>query len=231
MAFLGTVVSLPVPQMSFLSHANSNVYRSHPPALYTIVENIIPSPGIKNHLSRGLQSSSALVRHCTALTLGKCLNKLGMVVALMREAQRNLEEAEEDGLWSNRLTEVEREVFRRAPELQVVVAFAQQTSKQLEDTTQPPSGASNPTQLLLLSESAQRLLWLYHRHFSQLVAEVRLDVSKLLFGFKDWEPGGRDTGFAALRQLHTLRLLHERDEIPLTGKSGLSSFVTSIFTY
>lgn len=221
MAFLGTVISLPIPRGSFLLHVGSKQYRPHPPALPTIVENIIPTSNIKSHFSRGLQSASALVQHCTALNLGKCLAKFGLVIASMREAQEALEEDEEDGLWSSRRREAEREVLRRVPDHQVIVAFAQQKATEAEQKMQPPTESPNSTKSVLLAESAQRLLWLYQRHFPQLAGEARFDVSKSLAGVQERETErSMVTGFNTLRQLHTLRLLHENEEFHLTGKTG-----------
>lgn len=193
------------------------------------MENILPSVNIKSHLSRGLQSPSALVQHCTALALGKCLTKYGAVLKSMREVQQALEEDEGNGLWSVRRSEVEREVLRRVPDFQVVVAFAQQKPAQVpmavdgevQDTTAFTKAA-------LLSESAQRLLWLYHRYLPQLVAEARFDVTRLLAGIHEGILDSDATvGLVTLRQLHTLRLLNESEEFSIMGKAGKSRIATS----
>ena len=226
-AFFGLAISLPVPRFSFLL-PGMDLYRPSPPALSTILENILPSVNIKAHLSRGLQSASALVQHCTALALAKCLVKYGEVIKSMNIAIDALEEDEEEGQWSRRRREVEREVARRVPEFQVVVAFGQQKTTELHAASSADEAAKDQgtlTKATLLAESAQRLLWLYHEHLPLLVAETRFDVAKLLQGI---EEGMSETegltiphpGLVALRQLHILRLLRESEDFSWTGKAG-----------
>lgn len=94
---------------------------------------------IKLHFSKGLQSSSSLVQHCTALALIKCLMKFDEVSRIFKNVGDALEEegvgdyyggidldGGRGGMWGKRRLEVEREVRRRVPEIQVVIAFAQQ---------------------------------------------------------------------------------------------------------
>ncbi|CCM00519.1 uncharacterized protein FIBRA_02553 [Fibroporia radiculosa] len=241
-AFFGSVISLPVPEPSFLlsDGRDQTSYQPVPPPLNTVVENILPSVNIKTHLSRGLQSSSGLVRHCSALALAKCLLKYQAVVGSLEVVGEALEE-DEEGLWHTRRRELEREVRRRVPDFQVIVAFSQRSneaasttpsvsnSDTLESIKLPAKQATNDTQSALLSESAQRLLWLYHRSLPMLVAEARFDVGKLLAGFQhgNWSinASGSSTilGFDALRQLHTLRLLGESEQFNWAGKTGSSS--------
>jgi nucleolar pre-ribosomal-associated protein 1 len=144
-----------------------------------------------------------------------------------------LEEDEEDGQWCRRRKEVEREVRRRVPEFQVVVGYSQQ--KLIDNAAQaginiPSSGQINSTRAALLSESAQRLLWLYHKCLPSLVAEARFDVGKLLLNFigtgsnetEQVPPETRSnavTSFRAVRELHVLRLLKESDQFAWSGKS------------
>ncbi|KAI0695719.1 ribosome 60S biogenesis N-terminal-domain-containing protein [Cytidiella melzeri] len=223
-AFFGSVISLPVPQMSFLLH-DANLYRPNPPSLSTIMENILPTVNIKVHLSRGLQSPSALVQHCTALALGKCLTKYGAVLTCIREIQESLEEDEEDGLWSIRRREVEREASRRVPEFQVIVAFAQQKAIQAPVSVdgEVQQSRHTVTKAALLSESAQRLLWLYHRYIPQLAAEAHFDVTRVLSSIQEGASDhGPTTSLVFLRQLHTLRLLNESEEFSIMGKTGSS---------
>lgn len=181
-------------------------------------------------MSKGLQSSSSLVQHCTALALAKCLGKYVNVIRAFQHVQKVLEEDEEDGQWSKRRREVEREVRRRVPEFQVIVGFSQQ--KPVETTVQatdiPPT---NSMKLTLISESAQRLLWLYHRCLPSLVAEARFDVGKLLHvslrrtarSINDLPEEHLDVaiGLHTVRELHVLRLLKESDQFSWSGKSRM----------
>jgi len=230
-SFFGSVISLPIPFSSFLL-PTSTFFQPSPPPLQIILENILPSVNTKNNLSKGLQSTSSLVQHCTALALAKCLAKYAEVIRIFHNVQSALEE-DEEGQWCNMRKEVEREVRRRVPEFQVIIGFSQQklvdTPAQLGDQI-PSSGQKNPTKSALLSESAQRLLWLYHRCLPSLVAEARFDVGKLLLNFtgttgsNKTENVSEEAGsniVASLRtvqQLHILRLLKESDQFAWSGK-------------
>lgn len=145
------------------------------------------------------------------------------------------------GQWSRRRKEVEREVRRRVPDFQVVVAVGQHAGA---TTTTPDTTASantantaktnvNATQAALLAESSTRLLWLYNRCLPSLVAEARFDVGKLLqhlvpsapaeMAMKEEGGEAENSGIAGLRtlrQLHVLRLLKESEGFSWAGKTG-----------
>lgn len=236
-ALFGSIISLPIPSSTFiLSDAHGTLYHPSPPPLSTITENILPSVNIKNHFSKGLQQTThGLVQHCTALALAKCLIKYQKVVQLFRTIADALEENEEDGQWSKRLRDLEREIRKRVPDFQVIVAFSQQKSAvTVVAGDEKPVPAPNETKLALLAESAQRLLWLYHRCLPELVSEARFDVGKLLLSFSDTaqlDSGGdegEESRSAAARlhdvgQLHVLRLLKDNDQFSWSGKAGMSS--------
>jgi nucleolar pre-ribosomal-associated protein 1 len=228
-AFFGSVLALPIPLSAFLL-PGSGLFQPSPPPLSILLENILPSVNTKNNMSKGLQSASPLVQHCTALALAKCLVKYADVVDAFHDIQCALEEDEEEGQWCKRRREVEREVRHRVPEFQVIVGYSQH---KLNDGAVPitSTGQTNLTKTALLSESAQRLLWLYHRCLPLLVAEARFDVGKLLQIFL--EPQFRETahdlqegipsaiiGLRSIRELHVLRLLKESDQFAWSGKSG-----------
>ena len=246
-SFFGRVISLPVPIGSFsldqssLSTSQSqstSQYNPTPPPLSTILENILPTSNTKNNFTRGLQSPSALVQHNTALALAKCLLKFQAVLAEISKISSALEESQEDGQWAKREKEVAREVRKRVPEFQVLVAFSQaQQQKHGEplatatSSEQSHSGISvpNPAKTALLSEASLRLLWLYHQCFPAMVAEAKFDVGKLLQAFVDDETTGDDATdtskrFRQLQQLHILNLLKESDQFAVTGRmSGLAN--------
>ena len=247
-SFFGRVISLPVPATSFIldqsspntpqSQSSSSQYNPTPPPLSTILENILPISNTKNNLTRGLQSPSALVQHNTALALSKCLIKFQAVLAEISKISSALEESQEDGQWAKREREVAREVRKRVPEFQVLVAFSQvQQQKPVEPLTTASSSekvpigisAPNPAKTALLSEASLRLLWLYHKCFPAMVAEAKFDVGKLLQAFVDDETAADDATdtskrFRQLQQLHTLNLLKESDQFVVTGRmSGLAN--------
>jgi nucleolar pre-ribosomal-associated protein 1 len=198
------------------------LYQPSPPPLFAIIENILPSVNTKSHFSKGLQSVSGLVQHCTAIALAKCLAKYEDVVRLFREIEDILGEDEAEGQWNKRRRDIEREVRRRVPDFQVVVAFSQQ---------KPGDGPPNLTKVALLSEASQRLLWMYHRCLPSVVAEVRFDVGKLLQNFAlDIQSATDESGQVGaadklhmVRQLHVLRLLKDSDQFNWSGKMGTGS--------
>lgn len=219
--FFGCIISLPVPSASFYL-PNSRLYQPTPPSLSAMIENILPLVQTKIHFSKGLLSSSGLVQHCTAVALTKCLVKYQAVDSQLQKVAFTLEEDEEDGQWSKRRRELAREVRRRVPDLQVVIAFSHQKQSGI------PGGSalqSNPTKTALLSESAQRLLWLYHRSLPSIVAEARFEFGKLLQTFTtEGNSSDQATNTASrlyrVQQLHILRLLNESDQFVWTTKIG-----------
>ncbi|KIL65208.1 hypothetical protein M378DRAFT_162474 [Amanita muscaria Koide BX008] len=235
-AFFGTIISLPVPTASFLLNEDSlgGSYQPTPPPLNTILENILPSVNIKNNFTKGLQSTSSLVQHCSALALIKCLIKYDSVIQTLREVATSLEEDEEDGQWSKRIRDLEKEIRRRVPEFQVIVAFSQHVSSHNVAASSTQNGVQKSTATMmrtaLLAESAQRLLWMYHRTLPVLTAEARFDVAKLLHGFST-EPSNADEEeeeeeeipdavkrLDRVRRLHVVRLLKESDQFSWSGK-------------
>lgn len=232
-AFFGTAVSLPVPTACFF-HPESGHHQPSPPPLTTVIENVLPTSGVKTNLTKGLQSTSPLVQHCTALALAKCLKKLDLVLQAFRSAEEALEENEEDGQWSRRRKEIEREARRRVPDLQVVLAFAQQAS------AITPTSLEQRARFALLAEVAQRLLWLYQACLPDLVTEARFDVGKALQHFTEGGEAQVDHDVDNMRRLHTLRRLHvlaflrESDQFSLFGKQGsviYPSFQRILLTY
>jgi nucleolar pre-ribosomal-associated protein 1 len=226
---LGAVISLPVPSASFFLPGTA-IYHPSPPPIHAIVENILPTNNFKTHLTRGLQSPSPLVRHSTALALAKCLRKYDSVITTFLEVADVLEE-EEDGQWRQAIVALEVEARKRVPELQVIIAFSQQKSDIIQEKSTPGDGAvvttPKPLTNSMISESALRILWLYHKCLPTLVAEARFDSGKLLWSFSNHWSGQvhRESvdGWDILRQLHALRLLKESGQFSWSGKPGNES--------
>ncbi|EIN04336.1 hypothetical protein PUNSTDRAFT_146557, partial [Punctularia strigosozonata HHB-11173 SS5] len=264
-AFFGSVLSLPVPKDCFMLDNHSqyttaseteSAFKPIPPPLYCILQSLLPStPNLntKNVFTKGLQSASALVQHCTALALAKCLIKYHALMAELDRVESVLGEGEgssvtrddkayevPSGQWSRRRQEVEREVRKRVPEFQVIVAFAQKADREVPHvpaqesaagvapaTSHEPKSASS-ARAGLLGESALRLLWLYHVCLPSLVAEGRFDVGKLLTTVPadhgrevgEEECPSYEQGLSALRRLHALRLLRESEQFSWQSRSG-----------
>lgn len=227
-SFAGQIISQAIPVHSFLLLGSDELYNPTPPALTVIMGNLFPSVGTKVLFTKGLQATStAIVQHCTALALAKCLRKLAEVVRVFKMVETALEEDEEDGQWSRHRREIEKEARRRVPEFQVIVAFSQQFLT-----------SSNTTKHALLSESSQRLLWLYQECLPDVVAEARFEVGKLVLNLVegslaslsgDHEGGsaeqedqrkGASTALQSVKHLHVLRLLSESDQFAWAGKGG-----------
>lgn len=226
-AFLGSVVSLPVPSESFLLPINSagssslsSQYIPTPPLLSTIVENIIPSVDLKLHLTKALQSNSALVRHSASLALVKILLKYGSVLHTCYQIEHALEEDGVNGQWTSRRQALEKEMRRKVPDIQTIVAFSALNNNHAE------KGMNVITQHAMLSEVCQRLLWLYHRYLPALVAEARYETGKSLGSFmqfenEDLEENLQIYGFLLLQQLHVLKSLKESDQFIWSSKAGM----------
>ncbi|TFK65850.1 hypothetical protein BDN72DRAFT_178326, partial [Pluteus cervinus] len=226
-SLLGSIISHPIPLQTFFLPNNSTLHQPIPPPLNIILENILPSVNTKSHFSKGLQSSSALVQHTTAIVLSKCLTKLRNVFDAFNEAEEALGETEVDGQWSKRRRDLEREARRRVPDFQVILAFSQHKPTV---TTKAPA---NPVKVALLAEAAQRLLWLYHQTLPALVEESRFDAGKSLLRFteaystseiREQENGGDAAAkLDVIQQLHSLRLLKESDQFSWSNKPTGSS--------
>jgi nucleolar pre-ribosomal-associated protein 1 len=126
MAFFNLITLLPVPtETFFLSlHDESHTYRTHPPPLNIIMENILPAYAqIRTGFTKGLQNTSQLVRYTCALTLTRCLFKFRSVLQAFREASLALKETDM-GWWSTRAREVQKEARSRMPDIQVIIALS-----------------------------------------------------------------------------------------------------------
>ncbi|EJD42488.1 hypothetical protein AURDEDRAFT_186058 [Auricularia subglabra TFB-10046 SS5] len=212
MAFIGSVVALPVPTSSFLLPSSTS-YNPTAPPLPTVLESIAPTSGLKGVLTKGLQSSSALVRHTAALTLARCLDKLSRTLDAFSQVAEALEEGP-DGQWTARRADLLRAVRARVPDLQVVVAFV------LPNLAPPAADADESTRARssLLSEAGLRLMWLYHLALPDVAAEARFEVGKLLAVFAADTAGGDQ--LLPIKRLHILRVLPLSDQFTWSAKLG-----------
>ncbi|KZV73620.1 hypothetical protein PENSPDRAFT_627099 [Peniophora sp. CONT] len=256
-AFLREAVGLPVPLETFHLQSSSHTaatssslqdqvqYNPVPPPLAVLLANALPTAQLKTHLSKGLQAQAPLVQHASALALARCLEKYAHIRDALGRVSEALGEDLETGNWARRRREFESGARRRVPEFSVIVAFAQGVGKvdssdnKGEAKDEAGDGKStkrkevNPTRDALLSESAARLLWLYHRALPQLIAETRFDAGKLMARLISPEHAEDDTeagGLAVLTQLHTLRLLQETDGFVWSGKIGGRSHLHTLLT-
>lgn len=189
-AYVGRVISLPLPAREKFNQpaprgtsATSMPPRAAPPAVATVVESVLPSPLTKQHVMKGLQHSSHLVQHVTALALARGLQKLSAVQALYASIAHELGENAE-GAWRAGARELEAECRRRVPEVSTLIEFAQKSATMArpppdadEDWEPEPSVAARSA---MLTETALRLFGLYHRTLPSLAGEAKFDVGRLL---------------------------------------------------
>jgi len=157
----------------------------------------------------------------------KCLRKYDTVISAFQDVADALEE-EEEGQWRQAIVALEVEARKRVAELQVIIAFSQQKSDATPEKATSshgiPVATLKPLTASVISESALRLLWLYHKCLPTLVAEARFDSGKLLWSFlHHWSGQGQGEyvdGWGVLRRLHVLRLLKESDQFSWSGKAG-----------
>ncbi|KAF4602702.1 hypothetical protein EYR40_005919 [Pleurotus pulmonarius] len=249
-AFTGSVVSLAVPEQSFVMQQSSSnavalgahiMYHPTPPPLNTIMENIIPSLlASKANFTKillGGPGSKPLVQHCVALVLVKCLDKLDRVLRVWRQVEVALGEPqhlggfdevpsdESTGQWGLRRQEILREARKRLPDFQVIMACVHHT----ESLPAEPEGAG--LRKALLGEVSLKLLGLYRKCLPEVAMEAKFDAGKLLSSLDVGEEAGVvRTGersatqrLAIVAQLHTLGLLEEVDSFALAAKSGSAS--------
>lgn len=237
------IIALPVPLAS-LRVSNGTQFDLNPPPSERIVSSIMPSSLLSSHLTRGLKSTSQLVRLLTGNIISKALQKYGAVVEAMEEAHTSLEEDDFSGAWAMGRREVAALVAQQVPAFATVVEMLQDSKRKGK---QPPGKAevlsesnehagelapSDSKQQALLSEGATRLMWLYHRHLPEVVAESVQRVRLALAPVSDARataPIESRQPLGILNQLHSFRLLGELDHVSLSVKTGRFRSLMSLF--
>ncbi|KIJ57536.1 hypothetical protein HYDPIDRAFT_35010 [Hydnomerulius pinastri MD-312] len=177
----GQVLSQAVPTSSFLIRGSTELYNPTPPPLSSITANVLPPVGIKAHLSKGLQAGSA-----------------GLVV------EAALEEEEDEGRWSRRRREVEKEARRRVPEFQVIIAFSQENLS----AGSSPNATKNA---LLIGKLALNLV-------EGSLASLSGENPAVADGGRDQDQ--RPSPSQSVKQLRVLHLLSGSDQYAWDGKVG-----------
>lgn len=157
--------------------------RAVPPVLSTVIESILPSPLTKAHLTKGLQHADGLVRHMTALTLARALQKLETVQELLLKVEAEAEKEPSgsgENVWARYRRELELEARRRAPEVVIVIGFAQKAAQIAPAEPETDEEKSLHAKSSLLTESALRLFGLYYRTMPSIAAEAKFDIGRLL---------------------------------------------------
>ncbi|KZO94573.1 hypothetical protein CALVIDRAFT_528779 [Calocera viscosa TUFC12733] len=225
-AFLGRVVSLPIPERSFRiassplqSTGVEQPYRPDPPPLATLLANSFPSLFTRVYVTKGMQAKQGLVQLFTAQTLALCFEKLRRICTKMQSIEQEVGEQTDEGQWRSRRLELQSEARRRVPDFSVIVAFASSQLKVQEE------GNNMTRRRAMLKEVALRLLWYYQKNLPGLVAESRFDAGKLFNPGNDVSAqndasGDKDemNGLDTLAQLHILRLLRDSEQFNWAAK-------------
>ncbi|KZT52357.1 hypothetical protein CALCODRAFT_92465 [Calocera cornea HHB12733] len=223
-AFLGRVVSLPIPVRSFRiassspqSSSSVQPYRPDPPPLSALIANTFPSLLNRAHLTKGLQAKQGMVQLFTAQTLARCFEKFERVRTQMRAIEDELGERTNDGQWRSRRLELQSEARRRVPDFSVIIAFSQQKIE--------GEGGSLTKKRTMLREVAVRLLWCYQSSLPDLMVESRFDAGRLFSPGKEASPSDDEVGeneemneLDSLGQLHVLRLLRGSEQFNWSAK-------------
>jgi nucleolar pre-ribosomal-associated protein 1 len=189
MAFIGRIISLPPPDLSTFrlpAPRGSDAvmpFRPEPPAVSTIIESILPSPLHKNHLTKGLQHSDSLVRHMTAVTLARGLQKLQVVQQLLADIDAKITtepSSSKESSWSRVRRELEFEARRRVPDVIVIITFAQQSAQLAPTETETEEEQALAAKSTMLTESALRLFGLFYKTLPSIATEAKFDVGRLL---------------------------------------------------
>ena len=167
------------------------------------------------------------------MCLARVLEKFERVRQALRKVETALLEDPGVGQWHLRIGELEKEVKRRVPNFEVIVAFSQQKSGV---AWAPEHSKEYGARRGMISEIGLKLMSLYHQSLPSIPAEARYDIGKLLFspaGQQLIADGGdaegissQAPGLANLSQLHLLRLFHHSRQFAwwtTFGKYSLSS--------
>jgi nucleolar pre-ribosomal-associated protein 1 len=189
MAYVGRIISLPPPSLDKfrqLAPRESDVtmpLRPAPPAVSVMIESILPSPLNKHHLTKGLQHPDGMVRHMTAVTLARGLQKLEVVQKLLKDIGDEVEKqpsGSTENVWSRARRELEMEARRRVPDVLVVISFAQKAAQLAPAEPETDEEKSLVAKSSLLTESALRLFGLYYRTLPSIAGEAKFDIGRLL---------------------------------------------------
>jgi nucleolar pre-ribosomal-associated protein 1 len=190
------------------------------PSISNVIPAIFPTTLTKLHITKGLQSPSRLVRHLTGSALARILQKLREAVNSFTRISSILGE-EADGRWSALKQDVVKEVVKRLPDFQVIIALVQgDHGVRLTGTATETFDASNYH--AMAQEVALRIMWLYGQCLPDITEESRFDVGKLLLSVTGDEQASLVAGsnLKGLSQLHVLRLLEINSHFSWSTKLG-----------
>ncbi|KAJ1552743.1 hypothetical protein HK096_010585, partial [Nowakowskiella sp. JEL0078] len=190
MALAARIISLPIPSplmgASFITKILGNpVPTSPPPPIKIIADNILPSqPLTRLLLGKALQHADPVVRYTVVTVLSFAFSKMAKVKMVFDSAIASSSEIhkEKEGggvtiqeMWTTGLEELFDEIRKRMPDLHIIVALVQSSSK----VTEKKENESDVS-MTALHAGALRLARWYQILFPETLMEARFDVGKFL---------------------------------------------------
>ncbi|CAO3683818.1 unnamed protein product [Rhizopus microsporus] len=175
---LQKIISLDVPA---LSYGTTGMYAADPPAVDTILDNILPNAFGRAISSKGLQHASPLVRYTTMVVLAASFQKYNKVKQAFQKVIHDLERLEDGSrsseAWSKCLQHVHEGLRRRTPEIQTVINLYKQT---LSQKNEGMDKAEQESQREFLYETALRVIRYYQEFLPETLMEANIDVSNFI---------------------------------------------------
>jgi hypothetical protein len=213
------VIQLPVPS---LFYGPTQLYPAEPPAVDTILDNILPNVFNRSPSSKGLQHASPLVRYTTMVILSAAFQKYSraahaiskVIVALETPETTQISlkaEQKPSEAWKKCLESVREGLRRRVPEIQLLVALHKQTSNKMVTQKEEADEDELMSQNQLLHDTAFRLIRYYQEFVPEALMESNIDLGNFIpADILSVKPG---------TLIHLLRLFLSMPDFNWTGKS------------
>ncbi|GAA5826641.1 hypothetical protein JCM11251_002831 [Rhodosporidiobolus azoricus] len=211
--FATRVVSLPVPLTLSLPLPQSGIPPA-PPSLQSVLDTLLPPSLTRTWYTKALAHETPLVSFLSSLFLLSILQKSAATLEVIAATSARLEEGGE-GKWAALGRRVRREVGERVPGAEAIVGLMTRVAgdirteegkkgkgKGKKEEEQVPAWKEEPLKeeqqqakeqetqsaLLLRTNVALRLLYLYHRVCPHLIASLKYDYTKLPQTFSSSQP-------------------------------------------
>lgn len=185
---LQKIIQLPVPS---LFYGPTQLYPAEPPAVDTILDNILPNVFNRSPSSKGLQHASPLVRYTTMIVLSSAfqkyskvahtINRVIMALETPETTQTTKEEQQQPSeTWKKCLDNIRQGLRRRVPEIQLLVALHKQTSNKMGMQKEETDADEMMSQHQLLHDTAFRLIRYYQEFVPEALMESNIDIGNFI---------------------------------------------------